>query len=490
MKRLLRALLTALLALAVVVASRAATFRSHQVRVSPADRVNVDVDGVARRLAGGIRFETISHQDESLFPAAEFIGFSRYLEEQYPRVHASLERETVSGHSLLYRWQGSSPERKAVVLTAHQDVVPVDADSDWTQPAFEGVIDEGFVWGRGAIDDKAGLFCILDAVESLLAEGFRPERTTYLAFGHDEEVGGYRGAGAIASLLTAREVPVEYVVDEGGVIAQNFMPGMERPIAVVGIAEKGSVSIGLSVEVEGGHSSQPPRETAIGILARAVDRLERNPLPSGLRGTSALFIDRLGRELAWPFRVVLANLWLLRAPVEMAMSRMPALDAMLRTTTAATIFEAGVKENVLPGRAAAVVNFRIIPGDSVDGVVEHVRRTIDDERISLEVGPRSKPREPSPQSPVDSEAFERLQRTIRALEPDVAVVPYLLISGSDARHYEVVSDNLYRFNPFVMDRSDLKRPHGVDERISLENLVRGVRFFRLLIQNSGVSPAG
>jgi carboxypeptidase PM20D1 len=267
------------------------------------------------------------------------------------------------------------------------------------------------------------------------------------------------------------------------VVAEGFLPGLPLQVAVVGIAEKGSLSIALDLEAEGGHSSTPPRHTAIGDLAAGVVALEENPMPAGIDGVVDVFLDRLAPELPFWARVVLANRWLFGPGLRVAFARVPPLDAMQRTTTAVTIFQAGVKENVLPARARAVANFRIHPRDSIETVTAHVRRSLDDERIRLQLGAGSPPRNPSPVSPVDGEAFATLERSVREVFPDAAVVPYLVVGGTDGRHYHLLTGGVYRLSPFVLGREALRLVHGTDERISAENLVRGVRFFERLLRN-------
>jgi carboxypeptidase PM20D1 len=476
----------AIAVLAVILLVRAAAFRTRQTVTTPAPRLDIDAASVAERLAGGLRLRTVSHQDAEDLDGDAFRAFHRYLERAFPRTHRSLERETVAEYSLLYTWRGSSPELAPLLLLAHSDVVPVEAGSEprWTHPPFAGNVADGFLWGRGAMDDKGSLFCILEAVEYLLERGFQPRRTLLLAFGHDEEVGGDDGAVVIAARLQSRGVRAAAVLDEGGAVVTGAISVLDAPIAVIGIAEKGSVSIALDVEVEGGHSSTPPRHSAVGILASALHRLEANPMPGSLDGTTRQMLEFVGPELSFPLRIALANLWLFGPLVERAFRGNPATDAMLRTTTAATIFRSGVKENVLPSAARAIVNFRILPGEGVDDVTDHVRRTVNDERVTLQVGVRSQPRGPSPVSPVDSGAFRLLARTTREIHGDVPAVPYLVVGGTDARHYTGLSDHVYRFAPFSYGSDDLKRIHGTNERVSLENLVDGVRFYVQLIRNA------
>jgi carboxypeptidase PM20D1 len=476
--------------LLAVLAIRTAALDARPPDVAAVPAAAVDEDAAARRLAGGLRFQTLSTQDPAAFDAAPFAALRGYLERSYPRVHAGLAREQVAGASLLYTWKGRQPELPALLLLAHLDVVPVESgtEAQWAHPPFAGVIDAGFVWGRGAIDDKGNLFAILEAVEGLLAEGFAPERTLLLAFGHDEEVGGELGAVAIAALLERRGTAIESVLDEGGAIVQGAVPGIETPLAMIGIAEKGSLSIDLSVVVVGGHSSTPPRHTAIGILAAALTRLEANPMPGRIAGPTRSLAEHLAPQFGLPIRVVLANLWLFGPVLERVMSSRPPLDAMLRTTTAVTIVDGGVKENVLPSRAHAVVNFRILPGDDIDSVLEHVRTTVDDERIRIQAGVRSTPRDPTPESPVDDPSFARLEQTVGEVFPGVPSVPFLVLGGTDARHYAPLSPRLYRLSPFRFELGDLKRVHGTDERLSVASLADGVRFYRRLIENS--APEG
>jgi carboxypeptidase PM20D1 len=475
-----------LLILLGVLLVRAVALGSRRPAVPPAPAVAIDEDAVAKRLAGGLRLRTVSTEDRAGVDTAAFEAFRAYLAHSYPRLHAALAPELVGGASLLYTWKGREAGLPALLLLAHQDVVPVESGTEagWAHPPFEGVIDGGYVWGRGAIDDKGNLFAILEAVEGLLAEGFTPERTLLLAFGSDEEVGGEQGAMAIAARLASRGTAVESVLDEGGAIVHGAVPGVATPLAMIGIAEKGSVAIDLSLETPGGHSSTPPRHTAIGILAAALTRLEANPMPGRIAGPTRSLAEHLCPELGLPFRLVLANLWLFGPLVERAMAGRPPLDALLRSTTAVTIVAGGVKENVLPARASAVVNFRILPGDTVEDVVEHVRRTVDDERIRIQPGVRSTPRDPTPEAPVDDASFERLARTVGEVFPGVPAIPFLVLGGTDARHFAALTPRIYRLSPFLFETGDLKRVHGTDERLAVASLADAVRFYRRLIENS------
>lgn len=487
MKRALLVIGLGLLLLVSVVLIRTARLTSIQVPVDPATAVAVDGQEVAEHLAAALQFQTISSEDSTDVRAEELIGLHEYLQQTYPLVHSTLTKELVGDYSLLYTWEGQEGGLNPILLMAHMDVVPVDprTEDDWAYPPFEGRIAEGYIWGRGAMDDKAALTGILEAVEMLLGEGFQPRRTIQLAFGHDEEVGGQKGAALIADLLQSRGVELEYVLDEGALIADGIVPNISQPVAIVGLAEKGYVSIELTVEGTGGHSSMPPPETAVGVLSTAIHRLEQNQFPVRLEGPSRQGIDFLAPEMPFAMKMVLSNLWLFGGVVESQLAASPATNATVRTTTAATMFEGSIKENVLPTHARAVVNFRILPGDSIAGVIEHVRRTIADPRVQLRTMGRIIS-EPSPISDTNTPSFEVLQRTIRQLFPEVLVAPGQVVAATDSRHYAELSRNIYRFYPLWANSEDLERIHGTNERVSIENYERIVQFYVQLIHNSAL----
>jgi carboxypeptidase PM20D1 len=439
-------------------------------------------DGAAHRLAGALRFPTISSDDPDAFKGEAFGALHTYLSAVFPRVHSTLRRDLIGTHSLLYTWQGSDPSLRPILLLGHLDVVPVEAASvsTWQHDPFGGQVADGFIWGRGAIDHKSAVVGMLEAVEMLLGADFRPARTVYLAYGHDEEVGGMHGARAIAAQLTARGVELEMVLDEGGVIGDGLLPGIAAPVALIGVAEKGFVTLELTTRTAGGHSSLPPRQSAVGILSAAVARLEEHQMPARLDGPTRQMFERVGPQFPLVQRAVFANLWLTRALVLRSLAANPATNAMVRTTTAATIFQAGTKDNVLPSHARAAINFRILPGDSVAGVVARVGRVIADARVEVNAAGRFTA-EPSAVSPADGGAFQTLARTIRSIDPDVIVAPYLVVVVTDARYYTGLSRNVFRFLPVRLSSRDLARMHGVDERIGIAEYETAIRIYRQLV---------
>jgi carboxypeptidase PM20D1 len=485
---ILASLLLGLLALAAVIFGRALTLRSVQLEVAPAPAIELaDENGIVERLAGALRIPTVSHQDASQDDPAVFAAFRDHLEASFPALHAGLRRELVNERTLLYAWPGRDASKLPVVLMAHQDVVPVEPGTEghWEEPPFSGAVADGFVWGRGAIDTKGKLLAICEAVEHLVREGFQPARTTYLVFGHDEEVGGRRGAQAAVEGFEARGTRFEWVLDEGGVIGEGIVPGIARPVAVVGIAEKGYATLALTASAKGGHSSMPPPQTAIGILAAAIERLEARPLPASVRGATHAFLGAIAPEMELPLRAIVANADLLEPVLVRVLSSTPRGNAMLRTTTAVTMVQGGVKENALPASARALANFRILPGDSVESVLQFVRRAVDDPRVTVEIAGTETPVEPSPESRTDSEGFSLLARTIRESYPGVVVAPNLVVGATDARYFRRVSESVYRFGPLHLGPADLERAHGTNERIGVLDYLDSVRFYIRLLRNAG-----
>ena len=480
MKRVAAALVLVLGVVAAIAVVRACRFRP--LSRPAADRRPVDVEArpVAERLAAAIRFRTVSHGEEGTTEPEAFAGLRGWLEATYPAVHRVLGREVVAGHSLLYTWSGTEASLPPALVMGHQDVVPAGADDDWAHPPFEGRIAEGHVWGRGALDDKASLVALMEAVERLVGEGFTPRRTVYLAFGHDEEAGG-RGAAAVAALLAARGVRLESTLDEGQVVTRGIVPGVARPVALIGVAEKGYLNVELEVTDAGGHSSMPPPRTAIGILAAAVKRVEDHPLPACPQSMWRL-LDVVGREMPFASRLAIANRWLFAPLLERTLARVPSSNAGLRTTTAATVIQGGVKANVLPPRARAVVNFRLIPGDTVAGVVEHVRRVVDDPRVTLRA---QEGQEPSRESSVGSAAYARLEAAVLRVFPEAVAAPALVLGATDSRHFENVSADTYRFAPLPVGPEDLARVHGKNERLAVADLGPAVAFYVEYLRDTG-----
>jgi carboxypeptidase PM20D1 len=475
-KRVLFGVLVAVLALATVVVGRALTFQSAQVMVPAAPRVEIDAQAVAARLSAAVKVATIS--EPSVADPNTFAALQALLRQHYPRVFQKLEVEELGG-SLLLTWKGADAQLSPVMLLAHQDVVPVEPGTEaaWQHGPFSGDVAEGFVWGRGAMDDKASLISILEAVELLLAAGHAPRRTILLGFGHDEESGG-SGAAGVAAKLEERGVKLLFVLDEGLVITRGIIPGVKPDVAMLGVGERGFLSLELTAQAEGGHSSMPPKQTAIGRLSKAMVQLETAPRPSSLEGPTGLFLDTVGPEMAFGMKLVMANRWLFGPIVLRIYDGKNSTRAAVQTSVAPTMLRAGVKDNVLAREAKATVNFRIRPGDSKAEVVARVKRTIADDGVVVSESKTSISSEPSPVTNLNSAGYRRVERTLRSVFPDTVVAPSLVLGATDGRHFTRLSDSVLRMAPMVVEQSDLDRLHGVNERVSVQGLGEMVRFYR------------
>lgn len=488
-KRLFLAALALLLLLAAAVAVNTLRQGSRQIDVPAAPPLAVNEKALADTLAGAIRFRTESSLADPQAHAEEFRKLHAWLEQRFPRLHAALQREVVGGLSLLYTWRGTDPGARPIALMAHHDVVPIEpgTEANWTAGPYAGEVRDGYVWGRGAWDDKGNLIAQMEAIEGLLASGFQPRQTVYLVSGADEEVGGLRGAQQIVRLLEQRKVRLEFVIDEGLFVAEGLMPGVSAPVALVGVAEKGYLSVAIRAKGTPGHSSAPPPpgQTAISKLAAALGRLEQQQLPAAMKGVAREMFETLAPEMGGFQRVALSNLWLFGPVVQAQLEKTGSTNAMLRTTTALTILQAGNKDNVIPEAAQAVVNFRIMPGETRASVLQHVRQQVGE---GFELSEIPGGADPTGISPTAAPSYHLLNRTLRSLHPDVLVTPALYVAGSDSRHFTGLTDNIYRFSPIRVKPEDLPRLHGTNERIAVATLAELVRFYHQLLRNLN-SPA-
>jgi carboxypeptidase PM20D1 len=485
MKRLMVAVLATLIILAGVLVIRALP-SADKTAIGTPYPLEVDVDLVSDLMSKAIQYQTISYGRDKPISGKALRDFHGFLKARFPRAHSELSYETVNEFSLLYHWQGSDGDAdKPVLLLGHMDVVPIipGTADEWTHAPYAGVIDENYVWGRGAMDDKLNVVAALQAIEMMIETGLRPQRDIYLAFGHDEEQGGLEGAREIGRLLKARNIEAEFVIDEGGAVVEGAVPGLAVSVAAVAPAEKGIVTLELVARGKGGHSSMPPKQSSIGILSAGIVRLEENPFPRDFSHTQK-FLEAIADDLPFSQRLVMKNLWLFKPLVMLQMRNERSMQAAMRTTTAATIMDAGVKANVLPITARALVNFRILPGETSESVKAKVVEILDDSRISVDYSYGGQiPMDPSPVSPLSGFGWEHLQGAIRdtAAPERIIIAPRLLVAATDTRHYREISDNHYRFVWMRANSKDLGRIHGTNERIAKSSIVDAVRFYHRFI---------
>jgi carboxypeptidase PM20D1 len=481
-RRILLVLLVAITALVAVVAYRTATYSplagELQSPVELAPATPIDDALAARHLAEAVRFRTVSHQDAKHNDWAEWDRLHAWLAATYPAAHTALTRDAVAGHTLVYTWRGTDPSLPPIVLMAHHDVVPVTpgTEQDWSHPPFDGVIADGAVWGRGSVDDKGSLIGLFEGIESLVTRGFAPRRTVHVVSGHDEEAGG-TGAHAAAQLLQARGVRAEFVLDEGLAVISDF-PLLGRPVALIGIAEKGYATLRVTAPAAGGHSSAPPPETGVEVLARAVLAITGEPFPLEFKGPAADMVRALAPDAPLLVRVAVANEWLFGPLLVRQIAATAAGAATLHTTIAPTMLRGSPKENVLPQDATAWINYRIAPGLTADDVMQ--RASAATRGLGVKLAWEGPAYDPSPVSSSTSTAY-RVMAELAAGDERTAMAPGLVTATTDSRHMAGLSQDIYRFQPIVASIGELQMIHGTDEHMTLDNLRRTAEFYARLI---------
>ena len=473
-----RAFLALALTLAVLVAvALARTVVAGKPKAKAAIQFPVpalDVSAAASRLGTALRFETINYDDAPNTQAFE--SFRAWLIGTYPRFHASTLRTVVGEGTLIYEWRGTDDSLQPIVLMAHQDVVPVPQPERWRNPPFSGALADGAIWGRGALDDKGSLIAILEAAESLLAAGHAPARTILFVFGHDEETGG-AGARAAAELLAGRGIRAAFVLDEGGLSLRDA-PITKAPLTLIGVAEKGIVNLELQVKAAGGHSNAPGTQTAVDILASAIVAIRAQPFPARYTGVTRGMLEAMAPQAPFVARMAIANSWLFEPLLVQQVSATPQGAATLQTTIAPTMLQGSPRFNVLPSIATATINLRIMPGESIDSVIAHVRESLGDLPVTVtKVGWST---EPSPISSTQSAGYRLISGLAEEIF-DAPIAPLLMIGASDSRHMTVLTDDIYRFSPILLDSGDMAIVHGFDERISVENFGRMLAFYQQVL---------
>ncbi|MGI4751037.1 MAG: M20 family peptidase [Janthinobacterium lividum] len=478
-KKIILFLLAIFLVLMMIVLIKTFTFSSIQPKFSAAKPVGVNDYAVAH-LQQGIRFKTVSVSDSAKPDSGAFLALHRYLTQTYPLIHQKLRLEKVVGYSLVYTWKGKDLNLKPVILMAHQDVVPVEKASlsQWKADPFGGIIRNGKIVGRGSADDKISLFSLLEATEKLLQDNYQPERTIYFVFGHDEEAGG-KGVKAIAALLKSRGIKADWVLDEGGEITKKEIPGLQgKPVALIGTSEKGYLSVDLKVNIEGGHSSMPKPETAVDVLIAAIQNLRAKPFPASFSGSTVDFFRYLGPEMPFTSKMAIANQWLFKSLLFKIYEKSPGGNALIRTTIAPTILQAGVKDNVVPTSARATINFRLLPGTSIDAVFRHVKEAIADDRVQL-IKQDAFAEEASAVTSTQSSGFTQLEKAVIENYPGTLIAPYLTVGATDSRQMAKISDCILRFVPVT----DLEGMHGLNENIGVEEYKKAISFYYHLIKD-------
>ena len=461
---------------------KAASMKPGEMKKGELHDIKIDKDRTVASLSEAIKCKTISRPNPDDVDWAEFEKLGSHIEKAYPLVHKKLKKEVIAGHSFLYTWQGSDESLKPAALLAHMDVVPVmtGTEGDWEHDAFGGHVDDKFIWGRGTLDMKNQLISILEAVETLLEQNVAPKRTVYLCFGHNEEVVGSVGGGAqaIAKTLLDRGVRLGLVIDEGGAIVPGSTFGIEGDIGMVGVCEKGYADIKMTVRHEGGHASQPPRNSGMVQVCKAVLALESRQFKKRLIKPVEATFTELGKYMGFGMKFVLANLWITKPLLLAVFAKNKLTNAMIRTTIAPTMAEGSPAGNVLPQAANISVNFRVLQGEKIKDVLAHIKKAAKNDSLELEV---LRGKEPSAISPMDNAEFGLIKSVTRKVHGEIPIAPYLMVGGTDSCYYECVTDNIYCIGPFRLDTKDLSRIHGTNERMEIGQLEKGIRFFAEII---------
>lgn len=460
-----------------------------------------------RRFAGGIRIPTISNESYIQTNFKPFDEFKEYLAQVYPEVYRVMETHTINTYGLVFHWKGKNSSLKPILFLSHYDVVPVigydpamidtsdtilqindkpippiqSISDKWDYPPFSGAVANGRIYGRGTLDMKVMLFSLMEGADNLIAEGFQPERDIWFAFGHDEEVSGRQGALKIADYFKQKGLRFDAVYDEGGIIASpgSAMKMIQKPMALVGIGEKGFLTLQLTVKGIGGHSSMPPAKSSLIYAAEIIEKLNENQFPARIISPIASFFDNIGNEMNFFARMAIANQWILKPLLLKTMEKTPASNALVRTTTAVTMTKGSDAPNVLSSESVVTVNFRILPGDSVADVMEHVKKICEGYDVDIEVISQ---REPSGISPIDARGFEVIKEKIAQIYPEAIVTSYITIGGTDAYKYQIVSDHIYRLLPLELNQYEQRTIHNENEYISFENFGKVQWYFKEIMR--------
>ena len=444
--------------------------------------IKVDQERIVKKLQKAIRLNTVTAKDPELLNHEVYDEYLEMLEESFPRVFKECSKHIVNRHSIVLHYELANSKSKPILLTSHIDVVPIEegTENDWTHPAFDATIADGYLWGRGTLDTKTTGISALEALETILEKGEKPSRPIVIALGHDEEVGGKNGAISICDYFVEQGMSFEFLMDEGGVIGTDVLDGVSKPMATIGIAEKGYVDLEIKVGGQGGHASTPPKHTAIGVMSQVVCNLENKQMPLRLADTTKFFVSAIAPYMSGVNKLILSNIWLFKPVFLRAFSKTNIGNALLRTTTAPTMAKGSDAANVLPQFATVTCNFRIGPGETTDDLKQHIKEV--NKGIDIDIHP-IRMEEPSIVSDLSGSGFNTIASIIKSMTKEAIIVPYVMLAASDSKHYERVCHKIFRFAPMIVSKKDIAAIHNTDERIALSNIEYCGNFYIQLLMS-------
>ncbi len=477
MEIFLYSLLALFVIFVLILVVRALLFKPADLPEIEAEEISLNEKKIVDDMVEMIKCKTVSNRDESLVDRAEFAKFEALLKERFPNIHKTASLQKIGETGLLYHIEGESSEKPSVCM-AHYDVVPVNEEL-WTKPAFDGLVEDGFIWGRGTLDTKGTLCALMEALESMLESGYKPKNDLYLSFSGEEEIDG-ESCAEIVSYFESKGIKPAFVLDEGGAVVNNVFPGVSRECALIGIAEKGGVNLKFSIDSNGGHASTPPVHTVLGKLSDAVMRIENKPFRYQLVKPVREMFDKMGRNSSFVIKLVFANLWCFAPLLAFAFKKLGGeMNAMLRTTVAVTRMQGSDAYNVLPPSAYFGVNMRLLGNDTIESAVKYLKKVIKNDDISIEV---VNGMNPSICSDTSCKEWGILEEAIRESWSEAIVSPYLMMACSDSRHYCRITDRVYRFSAMRLSKEERAMIHGNNERIPIETLLKTVEFYTRLLK--------
>ncbi|OCA76666.1 peptidase [Chryseobacterium contaminans] len=507
MKKIFLPVFAILLLLIGLLLARTFTFPFKKIAAATGTPAQITInDSSISRLSGGLKIPTISSGDSLKFNDVPFDTFNEYIKKNYPFIYQHAESYTINGHALVFKLKGTDPNLQPLLFLSHLDVVPpggagiknTETDlfqpkdkpippvskiaKEWDYGPFSGAVVNGRIYGRGTMDMKSMLFALMEALQNTMKSGYQPKRDIYLAFGFDEEVGGELGAARIADYFGRQRLRFDAIYDEGGfILSKGSVEGIDANVALIGCAEKGFLSLKIKVKGLGGHSSMPPSETAVGKAAAIMQKLEQNPMKPTITPLIQDFFKNVGGSMSFPSRLAIANDWLLQPLLISQLSKNHTTNALIRTTTALTMMKGSDAPNVLSSEVEFVANFRLLPGNTIQEVKEHVAKLA--QGYDIEISEVDNSREASIVSPSDTKGYKIMETSLNRIYPNLLITPYLTVGGTDAIKYQALSNNVYRFMPIKINNSEQQSMHSINEYISIENYTKMIRYFEFIMQN-------